>query len=123
LVSVYYLPAYSLHLVTHRLLGKGAVLQGGNFVLRRTALEKIGGFNVDIKFYGEDTDIARRIQKTGRVKFLPSFKMLTSGRRLRKEGFLKMAGRYAINYFWVVFFDKPVTEKYACVSERIMKRE
>jgi glycosyltransferase involved in cell wall biosynthesis len=119
LVSVYYLPVYGLHLVTHRLLGKGAVLQGGNFVLRRTALEKIGGFNVDIKFYGEDTDIARRIQKTGRVKFLPSFKMLTSGRRLTKEGFLKMAARYAINYFWVVFFKKPVTEKYACVSDRI----
>jgi len=123
LVSLYYIPAYGLHLVTHRLLGKSAVLQGGNFVLRRTALEKIGGFNVDIKFYGEDTDIARRIQKMGRVSFLPAFKMFTSGRRLRKEGFLKMSARYAINYFWVTLFHKPVTKKYACVSDRITKRK
>jgi glycosyltransferase involved in cell wall biosynthesis len=117
LVKLYYLPAYGLHLVTHRLLGVGAVLQGGNFVLRRTALEKVGGFNVNIQFYGEDTDIARRIQKVGRVKFLPAFKMRTSGRRLRKEGVLKTGARYAINYFWIICFKKPFTKDYACVSE------
>ena len=50
-VMAYYLLACGLHLVLHQVLGIGAVLQGGNFVLRRTALEKIGGFNLDIKFY------------------------------------------------------------------------
>lgn len=122
-VNLYYLPVYGLHLLNHRFLGKSAVLQGGNFVLRRTALEKIGGFNVDIKFYGEDTDVAQRIQKTGKVKFLHDFKMHTSGRRLIKEGFIKTAARYAINYFWVIFFKKPITKKYASVSDKIIKRE
>jgi len=117
LVRLWYLPVYGLHLVTHRLLGIGAVLQGGNFVLRRTALEKIGGFNVDIQFYGEDTDIACRIQKVGRVKFLPAFKMRTSGRRLKKEGVMKTGARYAINYFWIIFFKRPFTKNYAGVSE------
>lgn len=117
-VKAYYLLAYGLHLVTHHVLGKGAVMQGGNFVLRRTALDKIGGFNVNIKFYGEDTDIARRIQRIGRVKFLPDLKIRTSGRRLNEEGIIRMAARYAINYFWVIFFKKPFTKKYVCVSNR-----
>jgi glycosyltransferase involved in cell wall biosynthesis len=115
-VRAYYYLAYGLHLIIHHILGKGAVMQGGNFVLRRTALEKIGGFNINIKFYGEDTDIARRIQKIGRVKFLPALKMRTSGRRLREEGIMKMAARYAINYFWVIFLQKPFTKKYVGVS-------
>lgn len=117
-VRAYYLLAYGLHLIAHHVVGKGAVMQGGNFVLRRAALEKIGGFNTDIKFYGEDTDIARRIQKIGRVKFLPSLKMPTSGRRLREEGIIKMAARYAINYFWIVFVQKPFTKNYLCVGNR-----
>ena len=116
LVGLFYVLAHGLHKVIPFILGKGAVLQGGNFVLRRTALEKISGFNVHIKFYGEDTDVARRIQKVGRVKFLPSLKMSTSGRRLREEGIITMAARYAINYFWVNLFKKPFTEKYICVS-------
>jgi len=115
-VMVYYLLAYGLHLVLHHILGKGAVLQGGIFVLRRTALEEIGGFNTDIKFYGEDTDIARRIQEVGRVKFMLSFKMRTSGRRLKNEGILKMAAKYIINYFWIIIFKKPFTKKYRCGS-------
>jgi glycosyltransferase involved in cell wall biosynthesis len=115
-VRAYYLLTFGFHLVIHHILGKGAVVQGGNFVLRRTALEEIGGFNTDIKFYGEDTDIARRIQKIGRVKFMLSLKMSSSGRRLSKEGVFKMAARYVINYFWIIFFKKPFTKKYRNVS-------
>ena len=115
-IKGYYLLAHGMHLLLHRVFKKGAVLQGGNFVLRRTALEKIGGFNVHNDFYGEDTDIARRIQNTGRVKFMPALKMRTSGRRLQKEGVLTMAARYVINFFWVTFFAKPFTRKYTCVS-------
>jgi glycosyltransferase involved in cell wall biosynthesis len=122
-VKAYYLLACGLHLVFHHVLGIGAVLQGGNFVLRRTALEKIGGFNLDIKFYGEDTDIARRIQKIGRVKFLPALKMRTSGRRLSEEGIIRMATRYVINYFLVIFLKKPFTKKYVCVGNRRIKEE
>ena len=57
----------------------GSMVQGGNFVLRRDALEKIGGFNTAIAFYGEDTDIARRMYPVGEVKF--SLKMNSLHRR------------------------------------------
>lgn len=121
---IFYFPGYVVHLINHHILGKGAMLQGGNFVLRRSALEKIGGFDVSIKFYGEDTDIARRISKIGKVKFSRSFVMTTSGRRLKKEGMLVAAGKYAINHFWVLLFKKPITKEYAYVGDKkIVKKK
>jgi hypothetical protein len=36
---------------------------------------------------------------------------------------LKIATRYAINFFWVVFLEKPFTKKYACVSDKVIKGE
>ena len=116
-VRGYYLMGYVLHLVNHHLLGIGAVVQGGNFILRRSALEKIGGFDSSIAFYGEDTDIARRVQKHGRVKFTLGLPMSTSGRRFSQEGFLKTAGKYTINYFWVIFFKKPFKLNYTYVGK------
>jgi glycosyltransferase involved in cell wall biosynthesis len=44
---------------------------GGSFAVRKHILEKIGGFNTNIKFYGEDTDISIRISKEGPIAFLP----------------------------------------------------
>ena len=48
---------------------------GGNFVARRDALEAIGGFDTSIAFYGEDTNIARRLHVKGRVLFSRKFLM------------------------------------------------
>ena len=94
------------------------MVQGGNFVLRRTALEQIGGFNTAISFYGEDTDIARRVAKVGDVRFSFDLKMYSSARRLKKEGMLTMAARYTINYFWIMFRKKPFTEEYVDIREQ-----
>jgi hypothetical protein len=46
------------------------------------------------------------------VLFSHHFVMPTSGRRMKKQGFVKMAGIYFINYFSVVFRGKPVTKGY-----------
>jgi glycosyltransferase involved in cell wall biosynthesis len=100
----------------------GALMTGGNNLIRSEALNKVGGYNTALTFYGEDTDIAQRIQKIGKVKFLPALKMRTSGRRLRKEGILKIPTRYTMNFFWIVFFKKPFTKNFACVSDKIIKR-
>jgi glycosyltransferase involved in cell wall biosynthesis len=90
----------------------GAMLQGGNFILRRSALEKIGGYRFEqFDFYGEDTDVAMRICEVGKVKFTFSLPMLTSGRRLAKEGMLRVAGRYAVNFVWPILFGRPFTKK------------
>jgi glycosyltransferase involved in cell wall biosynthesis len=107
LVYLYFCFAVLLHVINHRLLRTGAVLQGGNFVVRRSALEAIGGYDLQYDFYGEDCDVARRIQRVGRVKFTLKLPMNASGRRLKKEG-LAMAGfRYVMNYFWTTFLRRP----------------
>jgi cellulose synthase/poly-beta-1,6-N-acetylglucosamine synthase-like glycosyltransferase len=87
------------------------MLQGGNFIVRRSALEAIGGFNTDIDFYGEDTDIARRMQEAGRIKFTFRLPMLSSGRRMAKEGLIATGLRYAVNYMWILLFKRPFHTK------------
>lgn len=87
------------------------VLQGGNFVVRRNAMERLGGYAVDPNmFYGEDTDIARRLNKVGKVKFTFRLPIKSSGRRLAKEGGLTIGTRYILNYFWIILFKKPFTK-------------
>lgn len=123
LVRVFYYLTYLTHMINHRILGTGAVLQGGNFVLRRSALEKIGGFDESIKFLGEDADIACRIQKVGRVKFSFRLNIYASGRRLLKEGMLITAWRYVVNYFWILGSGRPYTQKYTYVGDNKSKKK
>ncbi|PTS72489.1 glycosyl transferase family 2, partial [Sphingomonas sp. HMWF008] len=80
--------------VTARPLYKltGYMMVGGNFAMPRDILHAMGGFDDTIEFYGEDVDIAKRASKFGKVRFSPAFVMPTSGRRLKKQGLLKMAG-------------------------------
>jgi glycosyltransferase involved in cell wall biosynthesis len=108
-VKMFYGVGYVSYLFTHFVLRKGGMLQGGNFVLRKSALDKVGGYNTDIDFYGEDTDIARRIQQAGYVKFTFKLPMYSSGRRMVKEGLFATGFRYAINYVWVLIFKRPFT--------------
>lgn len=112
LVALFYRIGFILHLVNHYILHAGSMLQGGNFVLRKSALDKAGGFNLSIDFYGEDTDIARRLSPLGKVKFTFRFPIYASGRRLRAEGVFATGARYAVNHLWVLFFKKPFTKKY-----------
>ena len=65
-VTMFYWLAKTLYALNRYILHMGSMVQGGNFILRRDALEKIGGFNTAIAFYGEDTDIARRALSHGR---------------------------------------------------------
>lgn len=89
------------------------VLQGGNFVVRRSAMEQLGGYATDPDlFYGEDTDVARRLNKVGKVKFTFKLPIKSSGRRLAKEGGLTIAARYTLNYFWIIIFKRPYTKSY-----------
>ena len=67
-------------------------------------------YNREIKFFGEDTDVAVRLSKIGKVKWTFRLKMLTSGRRLAEEGVFRTAGTYTLNFFWVTFAGKPATK-------------
>ncbi len=90
----------------------GYMVLGGNFIARKWALEKMGGFDKSIEFYGEDTDIARRLSKIGKVVFRMDFFIWSSGRRFENEGLFKTNYTYAMNFLWQVLFGKPFTWKY-----------
>lgn len=107
IVKLWYGVGILFHLFNQYILKRGAMMQGGNFVVRKDAMEKIGGFNTEIEFYGEDTDVACRIQKVGKVKFTFDFPMYTSSRRFMGEGLLKTAFNYGINHIWPIIFGRP----------------
>ena len=86
---------------------------GGNFAIRKSTLEKMGGFDTAIEFYGEDTNVARRAHAFGQVKFSMKFVMYTSGRRLAGQGMLKTSLLYMSNYVSEAIFHKPTTQKYS----------
>ena len=117
-VRIFYAAAFLVYVINRYVLRAGSMVQGGNFVLRRDALEKIGGFTTAIAFYGEDTDIARRLNRVGKVKFTFHLKMFSSARRLKQEGMLTIAARYTINYLWTTFRKKPFTEEYIDIREQ-----
>ena len=80
---------------------------GGTFALRSEVIERVGGFNVSIAFYGEDTDLTKRIVREGVIRYLGNLFSLTSARRYQREGTLVTVMRYTINYFSVLFCNHP----------------
>lgn len=112
LQKIFYRLGYILYIINRFILRLGSMLQGGNFVVRREAIEKIGGYDTTIDFYGEDTDLARRLHYVGPVKFTFNLPMETTGRRLKHEGVIRMGIRYSLNYLWMIFFKKPYSKEY-----------
>lgn len=90
----------------------GYMAVGGNFAARREALVKIGGFDRSIAFYGEDTDIARRLSAAGRVRFMLKLVMQTSARRLKAEGLARTAAVYTLNFVSEAVLKRPATTDY-----------
>jgi glycosyltransferase involved in cell wall biosynthesis len=112
LVKLFYGVTYAIYILNRFILRVGSVIQGGNFIFRRAAWAQAGGYDKSIVFYGEDTDVAVRLAKIGKVKWTFRLKMKTSGRRLKKEGVFKTGMDYALNFFWVTFKGKPATKDY-----------
>jgi glycosyltransferase involved in cell wall biosynthesis len=111
-IWIYYFFGYLSHLINQYVLRVGALLQGGNIVMCRSAFEKTHGYNLDLVFWGEDIDLARSLSKVGTVKFTFKQPMYSSGRRLKKEGVLTMMIVYPLNYFSTTFFKKPFNQSY-----------
>jgi len=101
---------YFAYLINRFVLKVNSMVQGGNFVIKKSAFEQAGGFDTTIDFYGEDTDVARRLNKMGHAKFTFGLPMYASGRRVAEEGVFSTGFRYGINYFWVTFSGKPLTK-------------
>ncbi|HUI71143.1 MAG TPA: glycosyltransferase family A protein [Spirochaetia bacterium] len=106
---IFYLFQFVPNTIGQRILRIGAVAQGGNFTARRSALEKVGGYDTSLTFYGEDTDIAIRLSRVGLVRFSFQILMKTSGRRLRKEGVLRAGTLYTLNIIFMILKGRPLT--------------
>lgn len=117
MVWVFYCIAWTTYVMNRYLLRVGSMVQGGNFVVSRKSLEQIGGFNLGISFYGEDTDIARRMHGVGKVMFTFDLKMFSSARRLKHEGMFTMAVKYGVNYMWTTFFKRPFSADHIDIRE------
>lgn len=114
-IHAFYITGYLSHIINHHILHTGAMIQGGNFIVRRNYFDKAGGFDTTITFYGEDTDVARRISRVGKIKWMFKLPMYTSGRRLISEGVIRSGARYAANYIYMLVCGKPFTKKYTDV--------
>ena len=105
----FYLVGYATYAFNKHVMGVGAMVQGGNFVFVRDVMERIGGYSNAFTFYGEDTDIARRMSRVGDVVFTFKLMAKSSGRRLLGDGLVMTGIRYSTNYLWAKFFRKPFT--------------
>ena len=73
--------APATQLLVKYILRLGTIFYGGNFAVRREALERIGGFDTSIEFHGEDTNIGRRLSAIGKVSIRHDCYLFTSARR------------------------------------------
>jgi GT2 family glycosyltransferase len=90
----------------------GHLVVGGNWAAPRAAIQKIGGFDTSIEFFGEDTDIGRRMKQIGTVVYSSKCWLYSSARRVNSEGLLWPSVIYILNYFWVAIFHRPLTTKH-----------
>jgi glycosyltransferase involved in cell wall biosynthesis len=100
------------HFAVHRALGVGAILYGGNFAVRRTALDRIGGFDRTIEFHGEDTNLGRRLTPIGRVAIGRDCWVWTSARRYRAMGKRKVFGLYVRNFWSEILRHRPADREH-----------
>jgi glycosyltransferase involved in cell wall biosynthesis len=91
--------APATHVLAQRVLRMGAILYGGNFAVRRDALERIGGFDDRIEFHGEDANLGRRLAAIGPVALRRECWLYTSARRYRAMG-KRAVFRLYVRNFW-----------------------
>jgi glycosyltransferase involved in cell wall biosynthesis len=95
--------AFTGFLLLNHLLGMPH-FSGQNFAVRRSALERVGGFNLKLKS-AEDVDLSRRLNRLGRIRFIRDMVVYTSSRRLRK-GYLRFLWHHSANYFSLLLTGK-----------------
>ena len=85
----------------------GTIFYGGNFAVRRSALEQIGGFDTTIEFHGEDTNLGRRLHAIGRVALVGECYLFTSARRYVAMGTWAVVRLYVRNFVSEVLHHRP----------------
>jgi glycosyltransferase involved in cell wall biosynthesis len=68
---------------------------GFNFLMRKDAYEKVGGYDPKFQKMSPDIELGKRIAKLGKVKFCPRLKVSSSARRFKEGGNLKTSLMFA----------------------------
>lgn len=95
------------HILVKYVLRIGVVFYGGNFAVRREALEGIGGFDTSIEFHGEDTNLGRRLSAVGRVELRYDCFLYTSARRYNAMGKGAVFRLYVRNFVSELLHHRP----------------
>ena len=95
------------HFFGVRFFGLPTFMVGGNMIIKKAALEKAGGFDTSLKFFGDDTDTGRRLRSVGRVIFSTRTWVYSSARRFKKRGVMRTLGSYLVNYFTLLATREP----------------
>jgi glycosyltransferase involved in cell wall biosynthesis len=102
-----YTLAPATQLLVKRILRLGTVFYGGNFAVRREALEQIGGFDTTIEFHGEDTNVGRRLFAVGKVSLFHDCYLYTSARRYVVMGKWAVFRLYVRNFTSELLHHRP----------------
>lgn len=95
------------HILVKYILQIGVVFYGGNFAVRRDALDRINGFDTTIEFHGEDTNLGRRLSKVGRVELRYDCFLYTSARRYNAMGKGAVFRLYVRNFVSELLHHRP----------------
>lgn len=93
----------SNHIV--QFFNRGAIIIGGNSFIVASFLKKIGGYNTNLTFYGDDVELGKRLIEHGKVLYKNKLQMNTSYRRFKSMGFLKVNKKYQ-QFFWNLVFNR-----------------
>ena len=105
------------HLFVKYVLRKGVVFYGGNFAVRRAALDAVGGFDTSIEFHGEDTNLGRRLAAAGDVALRDDCYVETSARRYRAMGTWAVVGLYVRNFWSEILRHRPADSTHVDVRD------
>jgi glycosyltransferase involved in cell wall biosynthesis len=109
--------APATQVLVKRALRIGTVFYGGNFAVRRSALQAIGGFDTRIEFHGEDTNLGRRLLRHGRVDLRSDCWVHTSARRFRAMGRGAVFRLYVRNFWAELLHHRPYDTSHVDVRQ------
>lgn len=95
------------HVLVKYILRIGVVFYGGNFAVRRAALDRINGFDTSIEFHGEDTNLGRRLSSLGNVELRYDCFLYTSARRYNAMGKGAVFRLYVRNFVSELLHHRP----------------
>ncbi len=88
--KVFYKTIHQILQLSHR----GGTMVFGNCVVTKEALIKIGGINTKIEFYGDDTDLAKKLTAVGRIYYDTGLVVRRSARRFKNLGTFRTLATY-----------------------------